>query len=151
MLRKFTSISFACFAVIIFTSACKKKEEHPEAPVITFKSMSASTVEQFNNSIVISFSYEDFQGDLGQQDPDDYSLRVKDARLPDYDWYHLPPMTPDMAELHIKGDYALELDPLFILGNGTEESTHFSIEVRDRKGNWSNIVETPNVLVVDSI
>lgn len=126
---------------------CKKKDEKPEPPTITFKSISHDNVEQFNNTVSITFSYEDYQGDLGETDPDAYSVRVKDDRLADYDWYHVPPMTPELKELHIKGDYALELSPLFILGNGSEEQTHFSIQIKDRAGNWSNTITTPVVII----
>ena len=138
-------------ALLLLCSACKKEEEVPTAPVLTYKSISETEVEQFNNSITVSFEYEDHQGDLGESDPDMYSLRVRDARLPGDDWFHIPPMTPDNKELHIKGIYNLELDPLFILGNGAQEQTSFEIQVKDRAGNWSNTVKTPNVLIVDSL
>lgn len=136
-------------SVVLFS--CKKEEEKPAAPIIEFKSISGTEVEQFNNNLIMTISYEDYQGDLGNADPDVLTLRVKDARLSDFDWYHVPPMTPDNQELHIKGNYAIELDPLFLMGNGTQEQTTFSIEIRDRAGNWSNAVKTPNVLIVDSL
>ncbi len=132
-------------------AGCKKEDDDPRAPVLEFKSISTSSVEQFNNNLLITIQYEDMQGDLGTADPDDYSLRIKDSRLSDFDWYHLPPMTPDNETLHIKGSYSIELDPLFLMGTGTQELTSFSIEVRDREGNWSNVVKTPNVLIVDSL
>ena len=132
-------------------SSCRKEDERPVAPILTFQSISATTVEQFNNNPIIKFVYEDFQGDLGETDPDNYSLRVKDSRLSEYDWYHIPPMTPDLQELHIKGIYSLELPALFLLGSGTEETTTLLVQIRDRAGNWSNIINTPNVLVVDSL
>ncbi|MDZ4821964.1 MAG: hypothetical protein SH856_00720 [Flavobacteriales bacterium] len=131
--------------------ACKKKEEDPAAPVIEFKSISANEVEQFNNTVSITFSYEDFQGDLGEQDPDDYSLSVKDSRLENADWFHVPPMTPDMQELHIKGEYSLELPALFLLGNGSQEAAKFTLQLTDRAGNKSNTIVSPEVLVVDSL
>ncbi len=137
------------FPILCFS--CKKEENKETAPVITFKGISATTLEQFNNTVVISLDYEDFQGDLGESDPDNYSVRVKDARLSDYDWYHIPPVTPDKQELHVRGSLSVQLDPLFLLGVGTEEFTRFSIEIRDRQGNWSNIISTPNVLIVDSL
>lgn len=136
-----------CGLALLALSSCKKEDEKPQVPTITFKSISEESVVQFNNNVTITFSYEDYQGDLGETDPDKYSLRIKDNRLSDYDWFHIPPMTPDLQELHIKGDYALELPPLFILGNGTEEVTHFSIQIRDRAGNWSNTITTPVVTI----
>lgn len=123
----------------------------PVAPIITFKSISVSTVEQFNNNPVIQFTYEDYQGDLGEVDPDNYSLRIKDSRLSDFDWFHIPPMTPDLKELHIRGTYSLEIPSLFLLGSGPSENAILTIQIRDRAGNWSNIISTPNVVVVDSL
>jgi hypothetical protein len=148
-----SNISFILLSItgLLSIMGCKKEDEDPVAPVITFDSISATTVEQFNNTIQIGILYEDYQGDLGRQDPDDYSLRVRDARLGDFDWYHIPPMTPDNQELHIKGKYLLELDPLFLMGTGTQESTTLTIQIQDRAGNWSNSIVTPVVLVVDSI
>jgi hypothetical protein len=132
-------------------SACKKDEPDPVAPIITYLSVSADSVEQFNNALVIRFTYEDHQGDLGEQDTDDYTLRIKDARISEYDWYHIPPMTPDLQELHIKGTYELTLDPLFLLSSGTIENTNFKFQIRDRAGNWSNEVQTKFIAIVDSL
>jgi hypothetical protein len=138
-------------AVVLSLSSCKKKDTDPVIPSISFVSISDNTVEQFNNSIRVTFDYEDWQGDLGETDPDNYSLRVKDSRLTGFDWYHIPPMTPDLQELHIKGTYLLELNPLFLMGNGTQESTTLTIQIRDRAGNWSNEITTPLIAVVDSL
>lgn len=147
MMSKYLQYVIVCGLALLALSSCKKEDEKPQVPTITFKSISEESVVQFNNNVTITFSYEDYQGDLGETDPDKYSLRIKDNRLSDYDWFHIPPMTPDLQELHIKGDYALELPPLFILGNGTEEVTHFSIQIRDRAGNWSNTITTPVVTI----
>ncbi|MBL0315226.1 MAG: hypothetical protein IPP69_05375 [Flavobacteriales bacterium] len=138
-------------SLLLLIFSCKKKEDNPVAPVIEFKNISGTEVEQFNNNLQINLTYEDYQGDLGNADPDVLTLRVKDSRLSDYDWYHVPPMTPNNEELHIKGSYSIELDPLFLMGNGTQEQTSFSVEIRDRAGNWSNAIRTPNVLIVDSL
>ncbi|MFN8863658.1 MAG: hypothetical protein ACK5W1_05050 [Flavobacteriales bacterium] len=137
----------ALVAVLVLFVSCKKEEEKPVEPVIEFKSISATKVTQFTNEIKITFSYEDMQGDLGQADPDAYSLRVQDDRLEDFDWYHIPPMTPDMQELHIKGDYVVTLTPLFLLGSGGNETTRFTLQLRDRAGNWSNQIITPVVTI----
>jgi len=117
------------------------------APVLEFKEISSTSVVQFDNSIVVTFGYEDYQGDLGHQDPDIVSLRVKDARLSDADMYHIPPMTPEQQELHIKGTFSVNLNHVFLLGNGASETTKFTIQIQDRAGNWSNEVVTPIVTI----
>jgi hypothetical protein len=143
----FTLICFVLFAL----TGCKKKETDPINPSISYVSISSATVEQFNNSLTVTFDYEDWQGDLGETDPDNYSLRIKDSRLTGFDWYHIPPMTPELKDLHIKGTYLLELNPLFLMGNGSQESTTLTLQIRDRAGNWSNEITTPAIAVVDSL
>ena len=133
-------------------ASCKKDEnEITVYPEILFESISHSEVVQFENNVSISFSYKDGDGDLGYQDPDTYSLRIKDARLEDYDWFHIPPLTPDLLPLNIEGTFTVELQPLFLLGNGNQETTTFTLQVKDRAGNWSNQLVTPVVLIKDSL
>jgi hypothetical protein len=145
-MRKFLLILF-CFPLLW---SCKKDESaDPAAPVIAFKSISHTEVEEFSNSVIITFTFEDFQGDIGFNDNDQLSLKVKDSRLDAEDWYHVPPMTPNLQELHIKGEYSVELNSLFLLGNGAHETTTFTLQLRDRQGNWSNQIVSPDVLIND--
>ena len=144
------TISCLLLLIVAFAS-CKKEEEVPIAPTIQFVSINATEVEQFDNNVSITFNFEDWQGDLGEPDPDAYSLSVKDSRLVNADWYHIPPMTPELQELHIKGAYTVNLTSLFLLGNGSQESVHFTLQLHDRAGNLSNEIMTPEVLVVDSL
>ncbi len=129
---------------------CKKDEEeedNPASPVLTFVSISSNEAVSYNNDLKVIFSYEDFQGDIGEEDPDNLTLWVKDARLDAADYYHVPPMTPENQELHIKGNYEVSLNTLFLLGNGAAETTKFTIQLRDRAGNVSNIIETTPVTI----
>jgi len=139
-------IIFLLGCILVFSS-CKKEEENPVAPILEFKEISSTSVVQFDNSIIVTFGYEDYQGDLGHQDPDIVSLRVKDSRLSDADMYHIPPMTPEQQELHIKGTYSVILNHVFLLGNGVSETTKFTIQIQDRAGNWSNEVVTPIITI----
>jgi hypothetical protein len=131
--------------------SCNKEEELNPVPSIEFVSISTTNVESFNNQIVVNIAYKDEDGDLGQQDPDEYSLRIKDARLNDFDWYHIPPLTPNNEALNIEGEFSIELNALFLLGNGSQESTTLSFQLIDRAGNWSNTIQSPQILIVDSL
>lgn len=143
--RLLLSAFLICLAMGIWS--CHKKDGNPIVPNIEFKSISSVDVVEFDNQIDVVFSYEDFQGDLGNIDPDINTLKVKDSRLVDWDWYHIPPMTPDNKELHIKGDFTLKLRPLFLIGNSTSESTVLTIQILDREGNVSNQIQTPPVTI----
>lgn len=144
------SFHFLILLLLLLTS-CKKEEVLDPVPTIEFKSISASEVENFNNQLVVKIAYQDEDGDLGEQDPDSYSLRIRDARLNDFDWYHIPPLTPDNEALNIEGEFEIELNALFLLGNGDQESTTLSFQLRDREGNWSNTVQSPLILILDSL
>ena len=127
--------------------SCQKEEEDLSIPEIAFVSISSTQVVEFDNAVSIVISYSDSQGDLGEIDPDNHSLKVKDSRLDNPDWFHIPPITPDQQNLITHGEFSIELPPLFILGNGNQENVTFSIQLRDRNGNWSNTIETPEVII----
>ena len=136
---------------LLFLVACKKEEPVNEIPEITFNSISETTVLNFQNSLQITLDYIDENGDIGYQDPDAYSLRVKDSRLEEFDWYHIPPLTPELEELNISGSFTVELNSLFVLGNSGQETTTFTLQLKDRSGNWSNQITSPAVMIVDSL
>jgi hypothetical protein len=138
---------FPILITIAFVSCKKEDADTSTAPEIEFISMSSTEVDEFENAVVITFKYEDPEGDIGEPDPDAYSLRLKDARLNDFDWYHIPPLTPDLQELHVRGNLSVQLNPLFLLGNGSSETTHFTLQIKDRDGNWSNQIQSPEVTI----
>lgn len=141
---------FLLFLVFCLTAGCKKEETIDRIPSIEFVSISASEVMEFTNAVEVVISYKDGDGDLGSPNPDVNTLRVKDSRLLEYDWYHVPPMTPDLQELQIEGSYTVTLNPLFILGNGSSEEATFTLQIKDRAGNWSNAIVTPAVQIIES-
>ncbi|MFK7755928.1 MAG: hypothetical protein AB8B53_03230 [Flavobacteriales bacterium] len=144
-----TILLITLFTALVF-SQCKKEEPSP-FPEIEFVSISATEVEEFSNQVEVVIGYYDVNGDLGTLDADDLTLKVKDARLEGEDFYHVPPLTPELQELEIEGTFNLQLNPLFLLGNGSMESTDFTIQLRDRAGNWSNQITTPLVIIRDTL
>lgn len=142
--------SFGLFAAAAMSS-CVPDVEHPEAPELTFISISHTTVESSATELIAVIGYRDRQGDLGFSDPDQNSLRVRDNRLEGYDWFHIPPLAPEGEILDISGTFEVVLPPLFLLGNGEMESTTITFQVQDRKENWSNVVSSPEIAVHDSL
>lgn len=133
--------------LVLLTSSCKKEEVMPTTPEITLVSMSTQHVVEFADRVKVRFSYKDGDGDLGQVDPDDYTLWVKDARLEGTDGYHIPPLAPEDAEVPIQGDLEVELNALFLLGNSGAEETHYTMYVMDRAGNRSNELTTATITI----
>ena len=134
---------------LMLVLSCKKEEPVVLNPVpyIEIISVSPLTLVQFSKNVRVTFSYDDQDGDLGFFHPDSLSLAATDSRLTVPDYYHISPLTPHGDSLHIRGTIALDLRSPFLLGTGTSEIIHYTIKVKDRAGNWSNEIQTPNITI----
>jgi len=130
--------------VLLFASC---KEEHSDIPEITNLTVEPLLVSEFTDTVVISFDYYDYNGDLGYLDPNVTSLSVKDSRLQFEDLYHVKPLAPVDANVPIQGRLSVRLNNLFILGNDTVERLQFEVMIQDRKGHWSELVESDTITV----
>ncbi len=142
----------ACLLVLIWTQiSCTKRTDElsfPVEPTITLDSISQDTLIEFQDRLILHLSYQDGDGDLGTSNPDINSIFIQDSRLENADEYYLPPLAPETETVSIQGTFDVELSTTFLLGIGTEESTIFSLFVKDRAGNESNRVETVEILIV---
>ena len=148
--RHFNGIWIAT-ALSTMLFACRPDEPSPVAPEISILEVAPTTVGAYEHPIEVTLHYRDAQGDLGEADPDSASLRVRDSRLNADDWYHVPPLTPNQMELSIEGDFLVQIPPLFLLGNGDQETTTLSFQLYDRAGNASNEVTSETILILDTL
>ncbi len=134
---------------LLLWSGCKKEfpDGFDEVPEIRLVTVEPTTIQQFQDSIIITLEYKDGNGDLGFEHPDSLSLRVQDARLTKPDWYFVKPLAPLESDVPIQGNLTFRLSGTFILGNGNQESTTFTIDLKDRNNNWSNQVVTPTIKI----
>lgn len=135
---------------ILFLAAfnsCKKDAETSNVPVIKLISVSSTTVKQFTDSLSITFEYTDGDGDIGNINPDENNLQIKDKRLAKADYYFVKPLAPPNSDIKIKGNLVVQLKNTFLLGTTNSEVTTFELKLRDRKGNWSNTILTPNITI----
>ena len=142
------SIILLCFVLI---TSCKKEDNAPKIPEISLVSISPTTLVQFEEPVNIVIGYKDLDGDLGFENPDSFALQIKDNRLEDPDWYHVPPLSPIGSNVSIQGELDIQISSLFLLGNGSEEQTSFTIKMVDRAGNWSQEIMTPQLIIKDSL
>ena len=142
------SIILLCFVLI---TSCKKEDNTPKIPEISLVSISPTTLVQFEEPVNIVIGYKDLDGDLGFENPDSFALQIKDNRLEDPDWYHVPPLSPIGSNVSIQGELDIQISSLFLLGNGSEEQTSFTIKMIDRAGNWSQEIMTPQLIIKDSL
>ena len=142
------SIILLCFVLI---TSCKREDNTPKIPEINLVSISPTTLVQFEEPVNIVIGYKDLDGDLGFENPDSFALQIKDNRLEDPDWYHVPPLSPIGSNVSIQGELDIQISSLFLLGNGSEEQTSFTIKMVDRAGNWSQEIMTPQLIIKDSL
>jgi hypothetical protein len=144
----FLIVLMLCLIITFTVTSCKKDEPEKFPPVINFLSISPDTVVQFQDSVIILIRYEDQDGDIGFDNPDEPVIWVKDSRLPEADLFHLPPLTPDKQNLSIQGELYIRLKPPFLFGNGNIEQVTFSIKLRDRSNNWSETIQTTPIAII---
>ena len=143
-------ISIILLCILLITS-CKKEDDTPKIPEISLVSVSPTTLVQFEEPVNIVIGYKDLDGDLGFENPDAFALQIKDNRLDNPDWYHVPPLSPIGSNVSIQGELDIKISSLFLLGNGSEEQTSFTIKMVDRAGNWSQEIMTPQLIIKDSL
>lgn len=139
----------ALLGISVLTAACKKEVPIDPVPFLKIEEVSPTTTTQFQENIDVILTYQDQDGDLGFPEPDSFALEVLDSRLTTPDYYHVQPVAPVGQELSVRGTITVEINSPFILGNGNQEVFHYTIRIKDRAGNWSNSVVTPDITVND--
>lgn len=134
-------------ASVMSFMACKKKEVLPPEPTIELVEVGPTNVVQFKDSIIIKIKYKDNNGDIGDESANEFSLQIKDSRLPNPDLQHIKPLAPIGSNVKIEGELRIKLNALFLLGNGTTETTVLTIKLKDQAGNWSNEVSTSAITI----
>lgn len=133
--------------ISLLAGACKKDIPVDPVPFLKIEEVSPTATNQFQENIIVLLTYQDQDGDLGFPQPDSFALEVLDSRLSTPDYYHVQPVAPLDQELSVRGSITLEINSPFILGNGTQEVFSYTIRIKDRAGNWSNSVVTPDITV----
>ncbi|MDA9774091.1 hypothetical protein N9B82_03965 [Saprospiraceae bacterium] len=118
-----------------------------DIPRIDLVSLSSNTITEFDETLVITISYEDGDGNLGFEETDQYALLVRDIRLDEFDGFYVGPIAPPEVVIPIKGEFDIEFPSLFIFGNGEIETTKFEIKMVDRAMNESNLLITEDVII----
>lgn len=139
-----------CLLSILLVLGCKK--ENPNTvldpiPSIRIVSISSTNIQEFVDPFYIQIEYEDGDGDLGFENPDSNSLYIRDNRLEFPDEYYVQLLAPEDANVSIRGELNIQIQTPFIFGNGNEEKTKFILQLKDRAGNLSNIIETKEITI----
>jgi hypothetical protein len=124
-------------------AACKKDAPvHSPVPAISFVSIYPSSVKEYKEHLVFTISYEDGDGDLGENNPDVTNLFLIDNRINVAYLFRIPQLSP--ASVIIKGQLDIVLKNTGITNGSNQQTATYSIYVKDRAGNKSNeIISTP--------
>jgi hypothetical protein len=146
--RYITSIPVLFLTFVFSISGCKKdKVALTDAPQITFVSISPASVVEYSGSITITFSYDDLNGDLGENNANATNLFITDSRNSVTYNYRISQLAPDGANIHIKGNLNTVIKNTAITDNSSAQSFTYSLYVKDRAGNISNTITTTAITV----
>lgn len=146
---------------IILMAGCVSRPEFPIEPAIEFISMEGNQMVQnsFNtDSIRVTFSFTDGDGDLG--DKDSLNIFIRDNRDQFIaSKYRLPELPPEGAQRGIRGEITVTIyTTCCIYPDGTPpcepsnkyptDTLQYEIFIRDRAGNVSNTITTDPIIIL---
>jgi hypothetical protein len=120
-------------------------------PSIELLSVNKTEIKEFTDSLVFTIAYRDGNGDLGTESPDSTVIEITDNRDSQnlVFGYHLSPRSPNGTNLIVQGQLQIVLKNIIILNSANNsETTSFSIRIKDRAQNWSNVVESGSVNII---
>jgi hypothetical protein len=147
---------------------CVRPPDYPKEPIIEFKSISTKTLRQppltpgDPDSVVVTFSYQDGDGDLGYPDSDpSTSVFFRDERDAFPKERKLPFVDPQGAGNGISGEISLVLPSVCCIFTNSEgiktacenvpvnrDTLVYVISIRDRAGNVSNEIRTEPIVLI---
>lgn len=145
--KKHSALLLIVPLLLLGFSCSKSHSVEEDMPQISIVDVKPTLVTEFKDTIIVTISYKDGNGDLGDYNPDGQTLKIQDARFPQPDYYHIAPLAPDGASIKIEGTLKVKINSLFISGSTQEEKTTLALSVRDRAGNWSNVVTTQQITI----
>jgi hypothetical protein len=118
-------------------------------PYIELRSVTPTTVIEYEDSILFEIFYQDGDGDLGYESPDSLSLFITDTRIFTVEKYYIPLLSPAGTELTIQGLLNVKLDRTIMIDDtNPSETVQFKLQIKDRAGNYSNFVTSQEITVL---
>lgn len=168
---------FLCVLIVTTFAACIQPPDYPDAPVIEFVGFNQPSISQGLrptdiDSLVVIFSFTDGDGDLGNEadarDEDGrplFDVFMTDSRTGNVIEQNRIPFIPEQgAGNGISGEVSITIsnvtasfcclyddkdgsDPCTINNIFTRDTFYYSIQILDRAGNESNIIDTAPIII----
>jgi len=146
--------------ILIFTfmticSSCSDEDTYPVTPEIAFKSLEKFTGVSGQDSLMLTFSFTDGDGDIGSAAADSFRRDVfarlfelnngvfEEAPLSAPLSYRIPYLTPRGNNKSLKGDIAINIDYNIFRPNDT---IFYKLYMTDRAGNKSNEISSSTII-----
>jgi hypothetical protein len=138
------------FATIFVNSGCQKDDDPfaNKVPQIELLSLTPQMVVEFQDSLVFNIKYRDNNGDLGENDPNVKNLFITDNRISIVYDYRIQQLAPSGSSIAIEGTLQVVLNSVARTDTSlAQESATFSVYVKDRAGNKSNVVTSGTITI----
>jgi hypothetical protein len=130
-------------------NSCIKPPDYGEVPVIEYKSISADTVNENTDSLIIVFSFTDGDGDVGPTDDQDSTINLFliDSRDNSIKEYQLPNITPGGNVKAISGEVTVKVESFACQPGNEFDQMTYTIQIKDRAGHLSNTINTDPITI----
>ena len=135
--------------IVLLLFACKKDDALSVVPTIEFQSISPLTAQEYIDDIIITISYTDEDGDLGENPiyNDIDNLFVEDSRNGIVYHYRIPQLAPNRNEISIEGNFNIKINGSGITNDSTSQQVNYDIWVKDRAGHSSDPITTSSIVI----
>lgn len=140
---------FFVIGICLCLGACINPPDYGAVPVIEYKSISKQNVSEGQDTLIITFSFTDGDGDLGPASQMDTMLNIflTDSRDQSVKTYQMPNLTPPGNVKAISGDIAITISPFTCMAGVAQDQLSYTIKVKDRAGNLSNSIQTEQIFI----
>ena len=136
---------------LLWISSCKKDNDPfaNKVPSLELLSLTPQMVVEFQDSLVFNIKYRDNDGDLGENDPTVKNLFIIDNRIGIVYDYRIQQLAPTGSAIAIEGTLQVVLNSFARTDTSlAQESATFSVYVKDRAGNKSNVVTSGAITIM---
>lgn len=162
---RYRPVFLLLLASLFIVSSCADAPVYPNEPVITYEGMSKNRIFQFTNgpvdTIVVNFSFTDGDGDLSSIGSDSIDIFLTDSRLPDSPIdYRFPLIDEEGTGNGISGTASITIvntnniccifNSVLCAANPAYpiDTFSYSIQIRDRANNFSNLIRTEQIEII---
>jgi hypothetical protein len=132
---------------ILFFS-CEKDDLKSPIPLLEFISITPEIAQEYEDEIIITISYFDGDGDLGENDPNVKNLFLTDNRNNITYEFRIQQLSPDNSTITIEGNLDISLSSTGITDSSNSQIVTFDIYVVDRANHQSNIVTSNPITII---